>query len=112
MKISIGRCIPDRTLSSRLDCLENLRTLGYQVGSGIMIGFPGQSITTIAHDIQFFSKKQFAMIGMGPFIPHPQTPLAKSPTGDLLLTLNTIAVTRITTKYPWLPATYCPRQLK
>lgn len=95
----------DRTLSSRLDCLENLRTLGYQVGSGIMIGFPGQTITTIARDIQFFYEKQFDMIGLGPFIPHPQTPLGGSPPGDLLLTLNTIALTRITTKYPWIPAT-------
>lgn len=95
----------DRTLSSRLDCLEHLRTLGYQVGSGIMVGVPGQSVTTIAHDIQFFCEKQFDMIGIGPFIPHPQTPLAESPPGNLLLTLNTIAVTRIATKYPWMPAT-------
>ncbi len=95
----------DRTLSSRLKCLENLRLLGYQVGSGIMIGFPGQTISTVAHDIKFFYEQQFDMIGIGPFIPHPQTPLATSATGDLRLTLNALAVIRITTKYPWLPAT-------
>lgn len=95
----------DRSLSTRLECLAHLRRLGYQAGSGIMVGVPGQSISTIARDIQFFSENQFAMIGIGPFIPHPQTPLAKCPGGDPLLTLNTIAVTRIATKYPWMPAT-------
>ena len=95
----------DRILATRLECLEHLQKLGYQVGSGIMVGFPGQTISIIARDIQFFCKNQFAMIGIGPFIPHPQTPLANSLKGDLLLTLNTVAVIRITTKYPWMPAT-------
>ncbi len=95
----------DRTLSSRLECLGYLRALGYQVGSGIMVGVPGQTVSTIAGDIQFFCSNQFDMIGIGPFIPHAETPLAGSPRGDVLLTLNTIAVIRIATKYPWMPAT-------
>ncbi|MCK9348666.1 MAG: [FeFe] hydrogenase H-cluster radical SAM maturase HydE [Sphaerochaeta sp.] len=95
----------DRTLSSRMRCLEQLEALGYQVGSGIMVGLPGQSLSTIARDIQFFAKRQFAMIGIGPFIPHPQTPLAREKRGDLNRTLNTIALTRIVAKYPWMPAT-------
>lgn len=100
-----GSLHTDRTLSTRLECLEHLQALGYQVGSGLMVGVPGQTISTIARDIQFFYSKQFAMIGVGPFIPHAQTPLAGSERGDVLLTLNTIALIRITMKYPWMPAT-------
>jgi len=95
----------DRVLSTRLRCLDDLRSLDYQVGSGIMVGFPGQTISTIANDIQFFYEQQFDMIGIGPFIPHPQTPFAHEISGDVILTLNTIAITRIIHRYPWLPST-------
>ena len=94
-----------RFLASRLTCLDHLRTLDYQVGSGIMVGLPGQSIQTIAADIQFFVEKQFDMIGIGAFIPHPQTPLAHAACADIDLTLNTIAVTRLATRNTWMPAT-------
>ncbi len=95
----------DRTLSSRLKCLEYLQSLTYQTGSGIMVGFPGQTISTIADDIMFFNEKQFDMLGIGPFIPHPQTPFSGCDPGDLILTLNTLAVTRLVTRYPWMPST-------
>ncbi|NCC64800.1 MAG: [FeFe] hydrogenase H-cluster radical SAM maturase HydE [Spirochaetia bacterium] len=94
-----------RFLASRLACLQNLRELEYQVGSGIMVGLPGQSIQTIAADIQFFAEKQFDMIGIGAFIPHPQTPLAHAASAEIDLTLNTIAVTRLATRNAWMPAT-------
>jgi len=94
-----------RTLSSRIKCLDVLRDLGYQVGSGIMVGFPGQTVSHIAQDIKFFCERDFDMIGIGPFIPHEQTPFRSSPGGDLLLTLKTIALTRITTKNAWIPST-------
>ncbi len=89
----------------RIRCLEYLRALGYQVGSGIMTGLPGQSIESIARDIMFFRDRNFDMIGIGPFIPHPRTPLARVPRVPIGLTLNVIALTRIVTGRAHIPAT-------
>ena len=95
----------DRTLETRLRCLEDLRELGYQVGSGIMVGPPGQTFSHIARDILFFRDQKFDMIGIGPFIPHQATPFRDAPVGSLVCTLNTVALTRILTGNTWLPAT-------
>jgi biotin synthase len=94
-----------RTLATRLRCLDDLRSLGYQVGSGIMVGFRGQTLSHIARDLLFFKERNFDMIGIGPFIPHPDTPFRDDPAGGVSLTLKTIALTRIITKNAWLPAT-------
>ncbi len=96
---------PGRTLTERLESLRFLRELGYEVGSGNMVGLPGQSDHDLARDIQLFREFDLDMIGIGPFIPHPQTPLGKSPTPDLNLTLKVLALTRIVTRDPHLPAT-------
>lgn len=95
----------NRTVETRLRCLDDLRELGYQVGSGVMVGFPGQTITHLARDIAFFGERDFDMIGIGPFIPHPETPFRDAPAGSVELTLNAVAVTRLVTKNAWLPAT-------
>lgn len=88
--------------SSRLKCLENLRKLGYQVGTGVMIGLPQQTTDDLVNDILFFKKIDADMIGMGPYLVHKETPLADSlPDFDkikeyqLNLSLKMIAVTRI-----------------
>jgi len=94
-----------RALETRLRCLDDLRSLGYQVGSGIMVGPPGQTLRHIAEDILFFSTRDFDMIGLGPFIPHPETPFGGAPAGSVRLTLNAIALTRLVTRNAWLPAT-------
>jgi len=94
-----------RTLATRLRCLDDLRDLGYQVGSGIMIGVRGQTLAHIARDILFFRDRDFDMIGIGPFIPHPDTVLKDDPAGGVVLTLNAVALTRIVTRNAWLPAT-------
>lgn len=94
-----------RTLASRLECLHNLQSLGYQTGSGIMIGFPGQTISHIASDIIFFAQQKFAMIGIGPFIPHPETPFKNAPSGSVSLCLHAIAITRLLLAQAWMPAT-------
>jgi biotin synthase len=60
----------------RLECLSYLKDIGYQVGSGVMIGLPGQSYASLAADLQFFVERDIDMLGMGPYIPHPHTPLA------------------------------------
>ena len=59
----------------RVECLRALRRCGYQVGTGVMCGLPGQTYDDLARDISFFAEMDVDMIGMGPFIPHPDTPL-------------------------------------
>jgi len=96
---------PQMDFKQRLDCLDVLRRLDYQVGSGNIIGLPGQTLKTIAQDIVFFKRGDFDMIGIGPFIPHQDTQLAGRQKGDPQLTLKTIALTRIVTKNAHIPAT-------
>lgn len=89
----------DQTFESRVECLGMLRDIGYQVGTGVMIGLPGQTLHDLADDILFFAKYDIDMIGMGPFIPHPDTPLANEPVLDVpdrvRLALLMIAATRL-----------------
>lgn len=61
----------------RRDCLRALRRCGYQVGSGVMAGLPGQTLDDLAADIEFFAAEDLDMIGMGPYVPHSGTPLGK-----------------------------------
>ncbi len=99
---------PDDDHSHRLACQKILAELGYQVGSGNMVGLPGQTIEAIALDIKSFQRWNFDMIGIGPFIPHPDTPLgnfAPDRKKQYLLTLKTLALTRILTRDTHLPAT-------
>jgi biotin synthase len=93
------------SFENRLRCLRDLRELGYQVGCGNMIGLKGQTLKILAEDILFFKENNFDMIGIGPFIPHPQTRLATRKKGELNLTLKVLALTRIVTKDSHLPAT-------
>ena len=67
----------DHLWERRRDCLRALRRCGYQVGSGVMAGLPGQTTDDLAADIEFFASEDLDMIGMGPYIPHPDTPLGK-----------------------------------
>ena len=92
-------------LNNRLRCLKDLKDLGYQVGSGIMVGLKGQTIKSIAKDIIFFGTNSFDMVGIGPFIAHNQTPLANEPSGKAEDVLKVVALTRIVTKNSHIPAT-------
>lgn len=94
-----------RLLENRLRCLFDLTLLGYQVGCGMMIGLKGQTLRHIACDIAFFAQGGFDMVGIGPFIPHAETPLRDQPAGSVPLTLKAVALTRIVTKNAHLPAT-------
>lgn len=96
---------PDDFLEERIECLRVLKKLGYQVGSGFMIGLPNQTFKGIAQDILFLKEEGIEMAGIGPFIPHEETPLASYPPGDVGLTLKAVAVTRIVTKDTLLPST-------
>ena len=67
----------DHSWERRRDCLKALRRCGYQVGTGVMAGLPGQTSGDLAADIEFFASEDVDMIGMGPYIPHGDTPLGK-----------------------------------
>ncbi len=96
---------PDDNFSFRLRCLKKLKEYGYEVGTGVMIGLPGQSIESLAKDIIFFKNFDADMVGVGPFIPHPDTPLADEKAGTLDMTLKVIAISRILLKDTNVPAT-------
>ncbi len=88
------------SFKKRLECLRSLRKVGYQTGTGVMIGLPGQTAEHLADDILFFYDEDIDMIGMGPFIPHHETPLAHlipsyDPEKALEAGLKMIAATRI-----------------
>ena len=67
---------PELTLEHRLNCLRTLKDIGYQVGAGFMVGSPGQTADTLAEDFCFLQDFQPHMVGLGPFIPQKDTPLA------------------------------------
>lgn len=96
----------DMTLERRIEKLKILKNLNYQIGAGNMIGLPGQTIESIAEDILFMKEMDVDMAGIGPFIPHPETPLSyvKNP-GSSELVLKTLAILRIVMKTILLPAT-------
>ena len=85
----------------RLDCIDALLALGYQTGTGVMVGLPFQTLDILAGDLLFFREKDVAMVGMGPYIPHPDTPLYQYadqiPAADdrMNLTLKMIAILRL-----------------
>ncbi|MCR5014056.1 MAG: [FeFe] hydrogenase H-cluster radical SAM maturase HydE [Bacteroidales bacterium] len=85
----------------RLACIDSLLKIGYQTGTGVMVGLPFQTLDDLADDLLFFKKKDVAMVGMGPFIPHPDTPLYQyanqipSAEKRMELTLKMIAILRL-----------------
>lgn len=96
---------PDDDLKERMECTRWLKELGYVTASGNMVGLPGQSLEDIAQDIIFFKEMGIHMIGIGPFVPAKGTPLEQAETGNIDLTLRTVAVTRLVCKNVYLPAT-------
>lgn len=104
--VLFGRIHPDETFAERVQCLRDLRETGYQVGSGFMIGLPGWTPASIAADIRFATELNLDMIGCGPFLAHPDTPLAGSPQApDKALYYNVIALLRLCNPKAHIPAT-------
>lgn len=99
------RLRPGRRLAQRLQALLDLRRLGYQVGSGFMAGLPGQSLEALAADLELLAALQVEMAGIGPFIPHPGTPLGQAEGGTLEMTLKTVALARLLIPDAHIPAT-------
>lgn len=96
---------PNMDFDNRVRCLEDLGRLGYEVGTGCLVGLPNQTIESLADDILFFKEINADMVGIGPFIPHPHTPLKDSATGSFTLALKVMALTRILQKDINIPAT-------
>ncbi|MCX6557987.1 MAG: [FeFe] hydrogenase H-cluster radical SAM maturase HydE [Candidatus Aminicenantes bacterium] len=99
------RLHPDDDLDYRTQCLFNLKELGFEVGTGIMVGLPGQSLASIARDLLFFKELNPAMVGIGPFLPHQDTPLRGCTNSDIFPTLKTLALIRLLLPKSNLPAT-------
>ncbi|MBO5160251.1 MAG: [FeFe] hydrogenase H-cluster radical SAM maturase HydE [Lachnospiraceae bacterium] len=94
-----------QTLENRMRCLKDLKSLGYQSGCGIMVGTPGQTPKIIAKDMKFMEEFQPEMIGVGPFLPHKDTPFRGEKKGSVELTLFILALCRIMLPQVLLPST-------
>lgn len=95
----------DMHLENRKECLRNLKKLGYQTGTGIMVGSPYQTLENIADDFVFMQEIKPEMIGIGPFLPHKDTPFADEKKGELELTLILISLFRLIFPLSLIPAT-------
>ena len=93
------------SLEERKQCLFNLKEIGYQVGTGFMVGSPGQTITNIAKDLLFLEELKPQMVGIGPFIPHHDTVFAQNNAGSVELTIYLIALIRLLLPKALIPAT-------
>ena len=94
-----------RGLSHRLSCAQSLQRLGYQLGLGMMIGVKGQTIQHLVEDLKLIEHMRPEMVGIGPFIPHADTPLGDEPAGTLNLTLATLAIARLLLPKALIPST-------
>ena len=95
----------EMSLAHRKQCLYELKELGYQVGAGFMVGAPGQTYRELAEDLLFLRELQPQMVGIGPFVPHHDTPFRDEPAGSVELTLRLLSIIRILLPKVLLPAT-------
>jgi biotin synthase len=96
---------PGMDFDNRLKCLEYLKNLDYEVGTGCLVGLPDQTLESLADDILFFKKIDADMIGIGPFIPNHDTPLKDADGGSFELALKVMAITRLLLPDINIPAT-------
>ena len=96
---------PNMSFENRVRCLKDLKTLGYEVGTGCLVGLPEQTIESLANDILFFKEIDADMIGIGPFIPNQNTPLKDAKGGTFEMALKVMALTRILLPTINIPAT-------
>ncbi|MBP2626162.1 MAG: (FeFe)-hydrogenase maturation HydE, radical [Firmicutes bacterium] len=96
---------PGMSFENRVRCLTDLKELGYEVGTGCLVGLPNQTMESLADDILFFKALDADMIGLGPFIPNADTPLAQEKGGSFILSLKVMAITRLLLPDANIPAT-------
>ena len=93
------------SLENRKRCLFDLKEIGYQVGSGFMVGSPYQTAENLVSDLRFLQELQPDMIGIGPYITHQDTPFAEFPSGSLTKTLRLVSILRLLFPYALIPST-------
>ena len=103
---------PGMSHENRFRCLADLKALGYEVGTGCLIGLPGQTVETLARDILFFQEIDADMVGVGPLVPNEDTPLGGEPPGDMHLVRRVVAATRLLLPEANIPATTAMETLK
>ena len=101
-----GRLHPrEMSFDNRMRCLQDLKELGYQVGCGFMVGSPFQTSATLAQDLKFIEEFKPDMCGIGPFVPHKDTPFRERPAGTLEQTCYLLSIIRLIHPPVLLPAT-------
>lgn len=96
---------PGMSFDNRMTCLKNLKEIGFQVGAGFMVGLPGQTNRDLVMDLRFLHDFQPHMIGIGPFIPHSETPLGNAEGGTVDKTLLMLSLVRLLVPAALMPAT-------
>lgn len=96
---------PKMSYENRVQCLKNLKKLGYEVGTGCLVGLPNQTIESLADDLLFFKELDADMIGLGPFIATCDTPLENKKNGSFLLARKMVALVRLLMPDVNIPAT-------
>lgn len=96
---------PVMSFRNRMNCLKDLKEIGYQVGCGFMVGSPYQTAEDLAEDLKFIEQFQPHMCGIGPFIPQKETPFGKEPSGTLELTVYLLSIIRLIRPNILLPST-------
>lgn len=95
----------EMSYDNRIGCLWKLKEIGYQVGCGFMVGSPGQTVDCLVNDMLFIRKLEPQMVGIGPFIPHQETPFGDRTAGSMEMTLYLMSLIRIMLPTVLLPAT-------
>ena len=96
---------PQMSLEHRMECLRQLKRLGFQTGAGMMVGSPGQTVECLVRDIEFLHQLQPEMVGIGPFLPHDETPFRGEKAGSTAMTLYLLSLVRLMLPEVLLPAT-------
>ncbi|PIS27917.1 MAG: [FeFe] hydrogenase H-cluster radical SAM maturase HydE [Candidatus Marinimicrobia bacterium CG08_land_8_20_14_0_20_45_22] len=91
--------------NDRLKCVQMLHELGFETGSGFMVGLPGETVDSLANSILELTKLNLDMIGIGPFVAHPETPFKNQQNGNVLFSLRTLAIIRILNPLANIPST-------
>ena len=93
------------SLENRIQCLWNLKEIGYAVGTGFMVGAPYQTVENLADDLLFIKKLDPQMVGIGPFVPHHDTRFKEFPSGSVELTTYLVSILRLMNPHLLLPST-------
>ena len=103
---------PQMSIENRYECIKNLKKLGYETGTGIIVGLPKQNIEKLAEDILYFKEINADMVGIGPLIPHPNTPLRNANKDNFEMALKVMAITRLMMPDINIPATTAMEELR